>query len=273
MALSVVDLYTKILPKTNCKDCEFPTCLAFAGMVVSQKHPLENCPHIAPDILKTAKKELEQQYKEGKWLQKDMAQEALEWAKKKAASMALEDIAVRIGGELQPVNGNKAIILPCFNKTLIITPEAITDNSGQTLPKNEQTFVYIHMTQGGIKKPTSNLKSFKEFPNTVSKIMSMNDHVEAPLKKAFTKQMDALKNACETIGGKNVMAHFDSGDLAYEFSAFPKVPVTLLFWDAEEGFEADVKLLFDETAIEHLDIESIMFLSEHLVKLLSDSDN
>ena len=46
MALSVVDLYKNILPKTNCRDCGFPTCLSFAGMVVSERHPLENCPHI-----------------------------------------------------------------------------------------------------------------------------------------------------------------------------------------------------------------------------------
>ena len=35
MALSVVDLYRDVLPKTNCGDCGFPTCLAFAGMVVT----------------------------------------------------------------------------------------------------------------------------------------------------------------------------------------------------------------------------------------------
>ena len=73
MPLSVVDLYAKILPKTNCKECGYLTCIAFAGMVVSEKHPLKNCPHIDADILKAAQIELEQQYKEGKWLKKDMA--------------------------------------------------------------------------------------------------------------------------------------------------------------------------------------------------------
>ena len=79
MALSVVDLYSKILPRTNCRDCGFPTCIAFAGMVVSEKHPLKNCPHIPAHTLKSAQKELEEQYKQGKWLKKDMAAEALEW--------------------------------------------------------------------------------------------------------------------------------------------------------------------------------------------------
>lgn len=268
MALSVVDLYTKILPKTNCKECGFPTCLAFAGMVVSQKHPLENCPHIAGDVLKAAQKELEEQYKEGKWLQKDMAAEALEWAKKQAASMNFDDISMRIGARLEIIDGTATLVLPCFNKTLYITEEAVKDDHGHPLEKNDQTFVYIHMAQGGLRKPTGNLKSFKEFPNTVSKIISMQDHVETPLKNAFAGKMGLLETACRAIGGKNVAADFDSGDLAFEFKAFPKVPVTLLFWESEEGFEADVKLLFDETAVEHLDIESIMFLSEHLVKIL-----
>ena len=56
MALSVVDLYAKILPRTNCRDCGFPTCIAFAGMVVSEKLPLKNCPHIDPDLLEPAQR-------------------------------------------------------------------------------------------------------------------------------------------------------------------------------------------------------------------------
>ena len=46
MPLSVVDLYKTVLPKTNCGDCGFPTCLAFASMVVSEGRPLSDCPHV-----------------------------------------------------------------------------------------------------------------------------------------------------------------------------------------------------------------------------------
>jgi hypothetical protein len=47
----------------------------------------------------------------------------------------------------------------------------------------------------------------------------------------------------------------------------------LMFWDEDkiDGFEAEVKLLFDETIAEHLDIESIMFLSERLSRLLCEA--
>jgi Na+-translocating ferredoxin:NAD+ oxidoreductase RNF subunit RnfB len=80
MALSVVDLYRDVLPKTNCGDCGFPTCIAFAGMVVSDQHPLDGCPHLAPDVVKRCNAELGVQYAAGKWTKRDLAEDALKWA-------------------------------------------------------------------------------------------------------------------------------------------------------------------------------------------------
>ena len=45
MALTGLDIY-KLLPKTNCKDCGFATCLAFAMALVQKKTSLDKCPHV-----------------------------------------------------------------------------------------------------------------------------------------------------------------------------------------------------------------------------------
>ena len=45
MALSGLEIY-KQLPKTNCKDCGFPTCLAFALKMAAGQVPLDKCPHV-----------------------------------------------------------------------------------------------------------------------------------------------------------------------------------------------------------------------------------
>ncbi|MCK5696490.1 MAG: DUF3786 domain-containing protein, partial [Desulfobacula sp.] len=93
-----------------------------------------------------------------------MAKEALEWAKQKAASMKLEDIAFRIVGELSTIEGIGQITLPYFNKKILITKDKILNDSNNKLTRNEQTFVYIHMAQGGVSNPSGHMKSFKEFP-------------------------------------------------------------------------------------------------------------
>ena len=45
MALSGLDIY-KLLPKTNCKECGFATCLAFAMALAQKKVSLDKCPRI-----------------------------------------------------------------------------------------------------------------------------------------------------------------------------------------------------------------------------------
>ena len=41
--------FFKLLPKTNCKDCGQPTCLAFAMQLANQKAKIEDCPHVQQD--------------------------------------------------------------------------------------------------------------------------------------------------------------------------------------------------------------------------------
>jgi len=48
MALSGLDIY-KLLPKTNCKDCGFSTCLAFAMALAQKKVSLDKCPHVTAE--------------------------------------------------------------------------------------------------------------------------------------------------------------------------------------------------------------------------------
>lgn len=43
MALTALDIY-KLLPKTNCKECGFPTCLAFAMQMAAGKAGIDKCP-------------------------------------------------------------------------------------------------------------------------------------------------------------------------------------------------------------------------------------
>ncbi|NQT06795.1 MAG: acetyl-CoA decarbonylase/synthase complex subunit gamma [Candidatus Omnitrophica bacterium] len=48
MALSGLEIY-KLLPKTNCKECGFPTCLAFAMQIAAKKAALDKCPHVSEE--------------------------------------------------------------------------------------------------------------------------------------------------------------------------------------------------------------------------------
>jgi acetyl-CoA decarbonylase/synthase complex subunit gamma len=46
MALSGIQIY-KLLPQTNCKECGFPTCLAFAMKLAAKQIELSACPYVS----------------------------------------------------------------------------------------------------------------------------------------------------------------------------------------------------------------------------------
>jgi acetyl-CoA decarbonylase/synthase complex subunit gamma len=48
MPLSGLEIY-KLLPQTNCKDCGFPTCLAFAMKLAAKQAQLKDCPHVSEE--------------------------------------------------------------------------------------------------------------------------------------------------------------------------------------------------------------------------------
>jgi len=48
MALTGVEIF-KLLPKTNCKKCGFPTCLAFAMKLVQRQASLDACPDVSEE--------------------------------------------------------------------------------------------------------------------------------------------------------------------------------------------------------------------------------
>jgi acetyl-CoA decarbonylase/synthase complex subunit gamma len=48
MALTGIQIY-KLLPQTNCKDCGFPTCLAFSMKLAAKQVELSSCPHVSEE--------------------------------------------------------------------------------------------------------------------------------------------------------------------------------------------------------------------------------
>lgn len=48
MALTGIHIY-KLLPQTNCKECGFPTCLAFAMKLAAKQVKLSDCPYVSEE--------------------------------------------------------------------------------------------------------------------------------------------------------------------------------------------------------------------------------
>jgi len=95
--------------------------------------------------------------------------------------------------------------------------------------------------------------SEKQFPSGPIFFRGPHAMPSTKLEQAFGSASDAFSSASHACGGKKV----EGGDTAFQFLVFPRIPVRLILWLADEEFPARVSYLFDRTANIHLELDAI----------------
>jgi len=158
MALTGLEIY-KLLPKTNCKKCGFPTCLAFAMSLAAKKASLEQC----PDVSEETKKILA-----------DAAEPPIR-------TIMLKE-KYKIGGETVLFRHEKTFYNPCLIGVLI--KDTFDDD---TIDERIKKFCNLEFDRVG-QKVGSELLLIKLEQNNIERIrniLSLLDNSLSPCKKDF----------------------------------------------------------------------------------------
>ncbi len=84
------------------------------------------------------------------------------------------------------------------------------------------------------------------------------------LEKAFGRNQDGFASLSRSHGGKTV----DGGDCAFDFLFFPRLPVRLILWLADEEFPARMIFLFDRSANQHFKLDGLWAVGKALANQL-----
>lgn len=87
-----------------------------------------------------------------------------------------------------------------------------------------------------------------------------------PLAKAFEGHADLLEQACIALNGTPIR----QGDVGYVIHAFDCMPLTMIFWDGDEEFDAQANILFDADITDFIHEESVVCVASDLVRRLSE---
>lgn len=71
------------------------------------------------------------------------------------------------------------------------------------------------------------------------------------IAKKYAHDREGFRERGKSFGGREVAY----GDVGMEFLPFPKIPVTVILWLADEEWEARADLLFDASSLQHLPID------------------
>lgn len=182
--------------------------------------------------------------------------------------ISFKSIASTIGGKVE----DNAIEIPLLGKNYSISFSGITDPSG-----NKPAYdICVVLSKYLLLCPDTTPKedewiSFRDFKNSGPLTNYFNNDVERSIASYFKRNLDGLKKSGRSISGyhPNLDVNYD---FAMQFDTLPRIPVILLFNDADEEFSAKCFVLFERRAEKYLDAECIAMLGWQLFNHLRKAD-
>jgi len=263
-----------LTPKSNCGDCGYPTCLAFAVAVTKGGVSALGCPHIDAAKLPV---ELTGQ-DEGAGLdqvargqdERDMALVA--HLKSKVQGLDFAALAGRLGAEWHPDRPGE-LTLRYLGRTVRIGPEQVRMEDRELVDPRDQILLYNYLAFGGGDPPCREWVGMESLPNSISKVRTLDTYCQKRLGERFTGRPGRLRELCQALDGR-IEQEGQNADVAVVVPVLPRVPHLVLFWDEEpeDGFAASTKILFDHKVMDFLDLESLVFAAERLADRLAEMD-
>lgn len=90
----------------------------------------------------------------------------------------------------------------------------------------------------------------------------------ADTARIFANRPDALRQACESLHG---VKQQQAGDVSYLLPLFDFMPVILQFWDADDEFDAALKLMWDTNTLDFMHFETTFYAANHLLQRLAEA--
>lgn len=85
---------------------------------------------------------------------------------------------------------------------------------------------------------------------------------------AFAGKLQQLQQVCRTIGGRPLTV-LAGADLGWEFDLFPFFPVQLRYWEPDEEFPPQLKLLWDKNTLSFLHFETVYYAMHVLLHAIA----
>ena len=104
-------------------------------------------------------------------------------------------------------------------------------------------FVLYYLLQSKAAEPSGNWVSEKDIPGGEGFFRGPHLVPVHMIVDRVDNDLETFKLICQALGGRPL----DMADAAFAFSVTENIPVAVLFWQGDDDFPAEAKLLFDRT--------------------------
>jgi hypothetical protein len=152
------------------------------------------------------------------------------------------------------------LIVPLFNRTYRVSSSAVVDLSGEKPPLEICVVLCKYLLLCPEIIPTEDdWVCYRDLKNSGPLTVFFANDVEQSISDHFECGIEQLEKSCKNLGGVLIEEKYPY-DLCMQITALPKVPVLMLYNDADEEFPAKCSVLFERRAEKYLDCECLAIL-------------
>jgi hypothetical protein len=180
----------------------------------------------------------------------------------KLSECDFQESADRLG--LEYVDGG---IQVCFLKREYrITVDGVESMDGQPVNANNGSVLLYYLLSKGQGDPENSYILFESIPRMISGLGFQNRMMTRPLERKFGNDYVKFSEAAIKLGG--IEEESQVGKHLWKFNILPKIPLKIVFYEADDEFPTNIQIMLDKTALQFLEFECLAFMVGCFVRAL-----
>ena len=139
-----------------------------------------------------------------------------------------------------------------------ITLAGVEALDGQPFNPNNGSVLLYYLLSNGRGDPENSFVPFESIPGMISGLGFQNRMMSRPLERKLGNDYVRFREAAVKLGGTEEESQI--GRHLWKFNVLPKIPLKIVFYEADDEFPTNIQILLDKTALQFLEFECLAFM-------------
>jgi hypothetical protein len=162
-------------------------------------------------------------------------------------------------------DANDNFRLPFFWQEYVIDAGDFTvrrEKDGEEPSSFIQSLILTYLASANGTTPSRRWIGFRELPDGTFYSRAFRGYTGIRLVRQLEGGMEAFRRAGEALDGEPIER---IGDAGYAFAVLPRLHIAVVYWQGDEDFPSQARVLFEDTAAHYMPTDGLAILGSHLV--------
>lgn len=171
-------------------------------------------------------------------------------------------------GLAPPENG--VVRLEFLRRPYEIDATGVRDLSGNPREDfNRKSVLIYYLTSGGRGEPLMQFQMLHAFSQGIFSGSRGTDWMTSDVSRLFGHAPELFSQTMDKLGARRLEPRPSARDI-WEYWVLPRVPTEISYYEADDEFPCEIRLMYDKTALTYVPFETLAVLGSCLIREIYD---